>query len=107
MYFQSRLSPFPSAHPQQQEINERQIDMIISNMSPASIVDYEAYVSMITAANPQLSVVSRTALFPAIKRRFRDHQALVLAALTDVDVCHVNSYMWTSTADEAFGSFVV
>jgi len=31
----------------------------------------------------------------------------VRAALTDVDVCHVNSDMWASTANEAFGSFVV
>ena len=80
--------------------------MIISNLSLASIVDDEAYVSMITAANPRLSVVPRTTLFRATKRRFRDHQVRVRAALTDEDVCHVNSDMWTSTANEDFGSFV-
>jgi len=91
MYFQSRFSPFPSANPQQQAFNERQIDMIISNLSLASIVDEEAYVSMITAANPRLSVVPGTTLCRAYNRRFRDHQVRVRAALTDVDVCHVNS----------------
>jgi len=106
MYFQSQLSPFSSAHPQQQAFNERQIDMIMSTLSPASIVDDEAYVSMITAANPWLSFVSRTTLCRAITMRFRDRQVRVRAALTDVDVCHVNSDMWTSTANEALGSFV-
>ena len=107
MYFQSQLSPFSSAHPQQQAFNERQIDMIISTLSPASIVDDAAYVSMITAANPRLSVVPRTTLCRPITRRFRDHQVRVRAALTDVDVCHVNSDMWTSTSNEVFGSFVI
>jgi len=106
MYFKSHLVPLPSTHPQQQKFNDRQLDMIISTLSPAAIVGDEAYVSMIRAANPRLSVMSRSTLGRAITNRFKCHQESVRVELTGVNVCHVNSDMWTSAANEAFGSFV-
>jgi len=107
MYFKSHMPRFSSAHPQQQSFNERQLDMVISTLSPESIVDDEAYVSMIAAANPRLSVMSRRSLSRAVTTRFQCHQAGMRAALTSAGVCHANSDMWTSAANDAFGSFVV
>ena len=106
-YLKLQLAPMSPSHPQQQIFSNRQLDMIVSTLSPASIVDDESYVSMIHAANPRLSVMSRSSVGRAVTRRFKGHQELVRAALTDVGVCHVNSDMWTPAANEAFGSFVV
>jgi len=80
--------------------------MIISTLSPAAIVGDEAYVSMIRAGNPRISVMSRSTLGRANTHRFKYHQESVRVELTGVNVCHVNSDMWTSAAKEAFGSFV-
>jgi len=93
--------------PSYREFNNRQLDMIISTLSPASIVDDESYVSMIRAANPRRSVMGRSSVTRGVTRRFKSHQATVRAAMTDVSICHVNSDMWTSAANKACGSFVV
>jgi len=106
-YLKSQLAPMSPSHLQQQMFNNRQLDMIVSTLSPASMVDDESYKSIIHAANSLLSVMSRSSVGHAVTRRFKGHQELVRAALTDVGVCHVNSDMWTSAANEAFGSFVV
>jgi len=106
MYFKSHLVPLPSTHPQQKNFTDRQLDMIISTRSPAAIVGDEAYVSMIRAANPRLSVMSRSTLGRADTHLFKWHQESVRVELTGVNGCRVNSDMWTSAAKEAFGSFV-
>jgi len=107
MYFKSHMPRFSPAHCQQQSFNERQLDMVISKLSPESLVDDEAYVSMISGANPRLSVMSRRSPFRAVTTRFQCHQDGVRAALASVGSCRASSDMWTSAAIDAFGSFVV
>ena len=106
MFFKSQKTFHPT-HPVQKAFNERQVDMVVSTLCPESIVDDEAYVSMIFAANPRLTVASRSTLSRAVTSRFKRHQLRVRTSLKDLDVCHVNSDMWTSTANDAYGSFVV
>ena len=52
-------------------------------------------------------MASRSTLSRAVTSRFKRHQLQVRTSLKDLDVCHVNSDMWTSTANDAYGSFVV
>jgi len=80
--------------------------MIISKLIPAAIVGEEAYVAMNRASNPRLFVMSRSTLGRAIFGRLKCHQESVREDLRSVDVCHVKLGMWTSAANEAFGSFV-
>ena len=67
--------------------------MIISMLSPKSIVDDEAYVSMIAAANPRLSMMSRWSLFRAVATLCPCHHDGVRAAQASVGVCHADSDM--------------
>jgi len=48
--------------------------MVLSTLSPESIVDDEAYVSMIAAANPRLLTMSRRTLARALSSRWQLHQ---------------------------------
>jgi len=52
-------------------------------------------------------VATRSTLSRAIISRYERHQQEVRASLKDIDICHINSDMWTSSANEAYGSFVV
>jgi len=106
MFFKSQKTFHPT-HPVQKAFNERQVDMVVSSLFPESIVDDEAYVSMIFSANPRLTVASRSTLSGTVTSRLKRHQLRVRTFLKDLDVCHVNSDMWTSTANDAYGSFVV
>jgi len=106
MLFKPRTKYHPT-HPEQNAFNERQVDMVVSTLCPESIVSDDAYVSMISAANPRLTVASRSTLSRAITSRYERYQQQVRASLKDIYICHINSDMWTSSASEAYGSFVV
>jgi len=81
--------------------------MIISTLSPESLVEDPAYVAMIANANPHWSTLSRSTLSRATSTRFRELQGDTRATLSGVTICHVNTDMWTSLANEPFGSFLV
>jgi len=106
MFFKSQKT-FHTTHPMQKAFNERKVDMLVSTLCPESIVDDEAYTSMIFAAEPRLTVASRSTLSRAVTFRFKRLQLRVRTSLKDSDVCHVNSDIWTSKAIVAYGSFVV
>lgn len=57
-FFGAAPAPYLSQHPNQLKFYEAQLDMVISSLSPESIVDDSAYMSMIAAANPRLRTLS-------------------------------------------------
>jgi len=81
--------------------------MVISSLCPEALVEDPSYVAMIAAANPRLTTLSRFTLTRATSSRFQALHDEARAALDCVYVCHVNTDMWTSLANEPFGSFVI
>jgi len=81
--------------------------MFISSLSPESPVEDPSYVAMISAANPRLTTLSRSTLSRATSSRFQVLHDEARAALDCVSVCHVNTDIWTSLANEPFRSFAV
>jgi len=81
--------------------------MFISSLSPESLVEDPSYVAMIAAANPRLTTLFRSTLSRATSCRFQELHDEARAGLDCVSVCHVKTDMWTSLANEPFGSFVI
>jgi len=106
-HLRTQLSPMSPSHAHQESLINRQLDMSVSTLSPASTLRNELYTSIIHAANPRPLDTSRLFVGRAITRRFNSHQQVVREALANVRVCHVRTDMWTSAASEAFGSYVV
>ena len=99
--------PYSRHHCTQRAFYFKQVDKFISSLSPESLVEDPSYVAMIAAANPLLTTLSRSSLSRATSSRFQALHDEVRAALDCVSVCHVNTDMWTSLANEPFGSFVI
>jgi len=81
--------------------------MFISSLSPELLVEDPCYVEMIAAADSRLTTLSRSTLSRATSSRFQALHDQARAALDCVSVCRVNTDMWSSLANEPFGSFVV
>lgn len=62
--------------------------------------------SLFASANRRLKTLSRRSLSRALDARRTLHSEGSRDALSRVSVCHVNSDMWTSLANEPFASFV-
>jgi hypothetical protein len=104
-YFDSRASSYKPSHPMQHKVNSAQVNLLVSTHCAEPSVANDEFKTLIAILDPRAGLMSRRGVSREVQNLIVAPVAHLKSELFDAAIVHINTKMWTSFANEPFGSF--
>lgn len=84
------------------EFTDSILNMIVTDMSPLSMVEDEGFQRMISTFNPRYALPSRTYFMKMMEKKYEAIKAKLKNTLKEIDSIALTTDIWTSIATEAY-----